>query len=335
MRTSRRTVFGCTLGAMALCAALPGLLWCQEDVRLEGRVRTETGAILKSGVTVRLESDEGQVVREQPVNSEGAFEFDGLRKVTYRLIVTAEGFEPYQEMLELGYGGAVVIRNIVLRRAARIAPGKSTRAARSDDLAPKSARREYEQAASELAAKNLEEARKHLKNAVQQYPCYARAQTDLAAILEASRDQAGAEAALKKARECDPDYLDSYIMLGQLLNGQKRYTESAQVLAEGVRRSPSSWQFFYQLGIAHYGLGQYARAEADYQKVLQLNASPPAELHVKLADVYLKEGAYDQAYSQMETYLRTEPHGRFADKVKGIMKQMKASGVVPAVASSH
>ena len=56
--------------------------------------------------------------------------------------------------------------------------------------------------------------------------------------------------------------------------------------------------------------------------------SPPAEFHVKMADCYLKEKAFDKAYSQMDEYLKAEPDGRFAAKIKEIMQRMKAAGVL-------
>ncbi len=84
----------------------------------------------------------------------------------------------------------------------------------------------------------------------------------------------------------------------------------------------------HQLGVAHYGLGEYAPAEQSYLKVVSLNPSPPDELHVKLADVYLKQGAYGKAYAQMQAYLRAERIGRLAAKVKKIMQEMEASGAL-------
>ncbi len=309
-----------------LAAAFPAT--GEQTVRLEGRVRTDASVALRSGVKIRLETDQGQLVAEAPADSNGSFYFDNLRKTSYRLIVTADGFETYQESLSLGYGADIAIRIITLKPLQKRPDGAGARQPRSDSLAPKNAKREYERAAGALASKDLDAARAHLENAVKAYPCYARAQTDLAAILEAGHDLAGAEAALKKARECDPDYLDSYIVLGQMLNSQRQFLDSAQVLEEGLRRSPGSWQFYYQLGVAHFGLGQYAEAESEYLKVLALNSSPPAEFRVKLADVYLKEKAYDRAYSQMDQYLRADPNGRFAGQVRSIMQQMKASGVL-------
>jgi tetratricopeptide (TPR) repeat protein len=215
-----------------------------------------------------------------------------------------------------------------LRPTHKVSVGPGAGEARTDSLAPKNARKEYEQAVGNLAAKNLDGAKTHLEAAVKEYPCYARAQADLATVLEAQRDLRGAETALKKARECDPDYIDSYIMLGQMLNSEKRYADSEQVLQEGMRRSPGSWQFYYQLGVAHFGLGEYPKAQSEYERVLALNPSPPAEFHVKVADLYLKEKSYDKAYSNMDAYLKADPDGRFAAKIKKIMQQMKASGVL-------
>jgi tetratricopeptide (TPR) repeat protein len=316
------------LGVLVLCGAQTQLELALGTVRLEGKVRTDSGVTLKSGVRVRVETREGELVAEQPVNSEGAFKFDSLPKRECRLVVTADGFEPYREALDLGYGSTFFVRNVSLAPLRKFGEAAGAAEPRSDSLAPKTAKKEYEKGAGDLAEKNLEGAKTHLENAVREYPCYARAQTELAAVLEARQDGKGAEAALKKARECDPDYIESYIVLGQLLNSQKRFTDSERVLQEGVRRSPGSWPFYYQLGVAHYALGQYSTAEAEYQKVLELNPSPPPEFRVKLADLYLKEKAYDKAYSQMDEYLKAEPNGPFAEKVKGIMRQMKTSGVL-------
>lgn len=321
-----RLFFMCLLGGFVLSGLRVQVALGEQTARLEGEVRTDAGVAPSSGVKIRIETDEGKLIAEQPANSDGAFHFESIPKVDCRLIVTADGFVPYQESIDFGLGATLFIRKITLRSAQKAKASLVSAPARSDNLAPKNAKREYERGAHDLAAMNLDRAKLHLENAVKEFPCYARAQTDLGTILEARQDWAGAEAALKKARECDPDYIDSYIVLGQMLNSQKRFADSESVLKEGVRRSPGSWQFYYQLGVADYGLGQYSKAQTEYQKVLELNPTPPADFHVKLADLYLKEKAYDKAYAQMEEYLKAEPIGRLAARVKSIMEQMKASG---------
>jgi hypothetical protein len=65
--------------------------------------------------------------------------------------------------------------------------------------------------------------------------------------------------------------------------------------------------------------------------VLALNPAPPAEIHTKLADLYMREDAYGQAYAEMQAYLRADPNGRLAPKVRRIMQEMEASGVLRSV----
>ncbi len=200
----------------------------------------------------------------------------------------------------------------------------------TDEQAPKTARKEYEKGSRALAARQIPEARTHLEKAVVEFPCYARALADLAVVLTEQREVQGAEAALRKAVQCDPGFPDAYTQLGQLLNAERKFAESADLLQDGLRRSPGAWQFYYQLAIAHFSLKQYSQAEEEYLKVQSINPNPPAEFHAKLADVYLKENAYDKAYAQMQAYLQAEPEGRFAAKIKGIMQQMETSGALRA-----
>jgi len=54
----------------------------------------------------------------------------------------------------------------------------------------------------------------------------------------------------------------------------------------------------------------------------------PAEIHVRLADVYSQMKSYDKAYSELKCYLRAEPQGRFAAKATSGMQQMEGAGVV-------
>ena len=273
------------------------------------------------------------VVQQSP-SSAGQFEFGGLAKIPYHLTVTADGFQPYEQELDLSHSGDKTILNVYLT------PLKGTKQAGSelptltDSKVPRKARKEFEKGKRALRDRNVSEAQAHFERAVEEYPCYARAQTDLALALTTQRDRPHAEAALKKAIECDPDFVDAYSQLGWLFNGGKQFSESARVLQEGLRRSPSAWQFYYQLGIAHYGLGDYNKAEEEYLKAESLNPEPPAEIHVKLADVYLKKSAFGKAYAEMESYLRAEPGGRFAVKVRELMKQLESAGLVRAASVS-
>ena len=329
---SRRSASACLSAlfvlSIGLLAPLPAA--CQETVVLSGQVVTYTGQTIPSGVMITLETESGERAAQTPANSAGRFELPGLKKLRYRLIVTAEGFETSQQDIDLGYGPSQYTVRITLSPLNKVKEISASAPALTDDQAPKTARKEYEKGSRALAARQLDEARTHLEKALSEFPCYARAQTDLAVVLTEQRELPGAEAALRKAVQCDPGFPDAYTQLGQLLNAEKKFAESADLLQDGLRRSPGAWQFYYQLAIAHFGLNQYSQAEEEYLKVQSLNPNAPADLHVKLADVYLKENAYDKAYAQMQAYLQAEPEGRFVAKIKAIMRQMESSGALRA-----
>jgi tetratricopeptide (TPR) repeat protein len=303
----------------------------QQDAQIYGRVRTDQGVVLTSGCIVRLETDEEhELFGEQPVNTAGEFYFLHIPKRRYVLTVTAEGFETYRVEIDFTQGASQYNVNVTLTPARKVTKAKSAPPALSDAQAPKEARREYEKAEKALAARRLGEAREHLEKAVGLYPCYARAQTDLGTVYSQQKDYAKAEAALRKSLACDPGYVDASAELGQLLNAEKRFSEALPVLEQGMRLSPGSWQFYYELGAAHYGLKRYGEAESEYLKAQSLNSSLSSAVDVKLADVYLKEGAYDKAYAKMQEYLKAEPQGRFAPHIREIVKQMESSGVLTA-----
>jgi tetratricopeptide (TPR) repeat protein len=302
----------------------------QGTATLSGQVVTYTGRTVPSGVTITLETESGERAAQIPANNEGRFDLGGLRKLRYRLIVTAEGYETWQQEIDLGQGASQYIVRVTLTPLNKVKEIAASAPALTDAQAPKTARKEYEKGSRALAARELPEARAHLEKALSEFPCYARAQTDLAVVLTEQHELPGAEAALRKAVQCDPGFPDAYTQLGQLLNAERKFAESADLLQDGLRRSPGAWQFYYQLAMAHYGLKQYSQAEEEYLKVQSINPSPPAELHVKLADVYLKENAYGKAYAEMQAYLQAEPEGRFVSKIKAIMRQMESSGALGA-----
>ncbi len=326
-RNSPATAF-CLL---VLCLASTVPARAQRAIIVSGKVRTEAGVPIPPGVSVWLETADRSPVDQRIANSEGQFEFSGLSKALYRLKVTAPGFNPLEQDLDLTYVVEHAFVNIYLTPATKTRPSPASLPALSDQPAPKKARKEYEQGSKALQEKDLVNARAHFETAVEQYPCYARAQTELAYILVLQHDAARAEAALKKSIQCDNGYLEAYARYAIILNTEKRFGESEAILQEGLRRSPNDWEFHYQLGASYAGREQYAKAEEEYLKAQSLNPSLPAEVHVKLADVYQKMGAHDKAYAEMQAYLLAEPGGRFAARIRTIMQRMESSGTVKSV----
>jgi tetratricopeptide (TPR) repeat protein len=298
------------------------------EAEIEGTVRLEEGKKHVAEAVVRLEDPQGRVVAEDVVSANGRFCFSGLPELEYTLIAVADGHETYVQRVDKRSEGGQTTVNIVLRAIKDQELTATGDTARTDSAAPHKARKELERGVRASQERKLPEARVHFEKAVQIYPCYARAQVHLALTLMRERDSAQAEAPLKKGIECDPDFVEPYLHLGRLFNAEHRYLEGREVLAEGVRRAPSSWQLYYHLGEADEGLKNYGLAEQDLLRALSFGPGVSAAVHEKLADVYLRENAYDKAYAEMRAYLQADPEGPYAAKIRAVMKELESAGRV-------
>jgi tetratricopeptide (TPR) repeat protein len=326
---------------LAFFPATPG--WAQKQKvgtglftngEIRGAVHIQGAQKQAGGGAVTLETSEGQFIEEQPLSGQGQFSFTGLQRLSYVVTVAAQGYETYEQTVDLTSGASLVSLNITLRPRNSSSASTTNRPSRTDTAAPKKARQEWEMGVRALRHNRLKQAHAAFENAVKIYPCYARAQTDLALTLFREHNSPQAEAPLRKAIECDRDYVDAYLHLGQLLNAQKRFSESRSVLAEGVRRAPGSWPLLYYLGQADEGLLNYPLAEEEFLRALAFGSGDRAIIHEKLADLYLKQRLYDKAYAQMQAYLEASPNGGYAARIKMVMQQLESKGLVHATSTA-
>jgi tetratricopeptide (TPR) repeat protein len=330
--TANYLAAACFLMMGGLCAATAR---AQQKVTLSGQVTTDRGGVVGSQVSMQLETANGEVVDQRIAGTDGRYEFPDLENIVYRLRVAAPGFQTEEKEADLTGSRHFIQLNILLVPLAKSKIAAADLPALSDEAAPRKVRKEYEKGRRALRERKLDEAQRHLQKAVQEDPCYARAQTDLALVFVEQKNNSSAEAALRKSIACDADYLEAYARLGILLNGTQRYADGEKILEEGLRRSPNSWDLHFQLAATYSGLGQYDKAKEEYMKVRALNPSPPAELHVRLADLFQRMKDYDKAYAEMQAYLREEPDGRFAGKTRQVMQEMESHGMIHSAQAPH
>ena len=87
---------------------------CQGMASISGQMKTQDGGIIPFGVTVRLETSQGQMVAVQPVDSDGHYEFDGLHKLNYQMVVTASGFQTAEREANLRHSADDLTVNVFL-----------------------------------------------------------------------------------------------------------------------------------------------------------------------------------------------------------------------------
>lgn len=301
----------------------------KKTVILAGQVRTADDHPISTGAIVTLDTVDHVPIATTHADSDGQFEFEIVPGNAVLLQVSAQGYQTFQKRLdEVVFTQYRTVINVILTPVRQSASLEAGPAVLTDLKAPKKARDQLDKGVQALLKGMYSEARVHFEKAVAAYPCYARAQTELAIVLIPSRDFTRAESALHTSIQCDPGYQQARLVLGQLLNLQKRFVESEKTLSEAVRLDPGSWEIYYQMGIADFGRGEYARAAEEYEQVLSFNPAPPSSYYVRAANAYLGEKVYDKAYAMMHDYLQADPHGEFAEKIRASIQKMEAEGVL-------
>jgi tetratricopeptide (TPR) repeat protein len=313
----RLTIFALVGVAVLMAAPIYGL----EDRSIEGQVRVTTGGSLPSGIVVKLEVAENVVVAQQLVGETGKFEFHNLKDQQYRIIVTAEGYQPANVQVDMAYYATRFPTVYLTPLGAKKSPPPPS-ASTTDLAAPKKARKEYEEGHDALQAKDLASARKHFETAVETDPCYARALTELGVVLTLQGEIPSAEDSFQKSIHCDGEFLEAYLQMAILLDTERKYPEGESILLEALRVAPSDWQPYYRLGAVHQHAGKYKEATEEYLKAESLSGAVPAEIHLRLADAYLQQKKYDQAYDEMQTYLRIAPDGPLANQTRSLLPQI-------------
>ena len=81
--------------------------------------------------------------------------------------------------------------------------------------------------------------------------------------------------ALRRSIELSPSYADAYAMLALIRNNQGRGEDAIRLIEKGIALNPHySWDYLYNLGRAHYLLGNYDQAASKLEQALQRNESP-------------------------------------------------------------
>lgn len=121
------------------------------------------------------------------------------------------------------------------------------------------------------------------------------------------------------------DYAQRYAQARELYE-QKRYRDAIAVfsalLAEDDRNSLAD-NCQYWIGECYYGLGNFAQAAAEFQKVLAFSRSDKLDdAHLKLGLCYLRTGDRARARSELEQLLAIYPNSEYVEKARRYLSKM-------------
>jgi tetratricopeptide (TPR) repeat protein len=207
--------------------------------------------------------------------------------------------------------GVIDIGVLELRRIGT-APAGSVSA--TSLLVPNNARKEFDQGVKDLRSNRLPQATQHLERAVGAYDKYAAAWMELGKAYAANHEMAKARQSFEKAIASDSKYAPPYVNLGAVQLEDQDYEGALENIGKATEIDPTIIVGVagYVQGVANWRLN---RLDAAQESLLQAEKAPHAntpQLHVILADIFLRRQDSAGAATHMRAYIKEAPQGSFA-----------------------
>jgi len=215
--------------------------------------------------------------------------------------------------------------------------------------APKGARKAYDKGMQAEKNGKLVDAQKYLETVVEIYPSSANAWFQLGTVLQKQNDKDGARKAFIHATNMDSKFLPPYLSLASLAYETDNWTEvltltnhildldpfsNAAATTYILDLDPTNYAgaYFYN-AVANYNMKKMEAAEKSALKAEHLDMQTHfPQLHLLLADLFVRKSEYGMAISQLETYLEMLPQGKGAEHARQQLAEIqKLSG--PAATS--
>jgi hypothetical protein len=176
--------------------------------------------------------------------------------------------------------------------------------------APKDARRAWEKGSQFMRAagpKRLAAAEKEFHKAVEIYPAYANAWSDLGRVrLQEGKTNAAREA-LQKALAADSKLVEPYVQLGEQAAREQNWSEAGLNLDRALQLDPVDYpRLWFEDAVANYNLGNYA---------LQLSRIDPRANQL-LGLILMTKHDYAGAKEALRTYVKMLPNAEDLEHVK-------------------
>ncbi len=293
-----------------------------------GTVLGPSGRPLETRVSVRLASMTKE--RSFPTNETGNFAFRGLPNGSYTISIDKEKeYEPVSQSVDVrGFEGSppqtytVNIRLTLKEGARQAAPAVLN--VQFANVPP--AARGYYDKALELGGKSDHQgAVDQLKLAIKEHPTFTLAFNEMGVQYLRLGQLENADQAFQGALKIDASSFEALVNRGIVNVMLKRFGESIPMLRKAVKINDQSAVGHYFLGQALANLGLFIEAEKELQLSLNLGKEQMKEAHRILAIIYTDRGDKKQAAGELEAYLKLTPDAPDADKLKDMIRQLRAS----------
>jgi Tfp pilus assembly protein PilF len=298
---------------------------------IQGRVYFPAGEENKGkSVRLHLESDTQVAGQSVVTDQDGAFRFNSLVPGNYTVVVDGKEYENTREPVSLDRStGRTTQVNIQLRP--KIDASNAAFAG-----VPKPALEAYQKGAAAAQKGNSKDAIQFLAKAVEAYPNFSQALSDLGSqyIKQSQWDKAVEtyDSLLKLKPNDAMAHLDMGIVTynqGIALSKAKP-EESGQKLAlaethlrEALKLKSVGYSAHYYLGLTLVKLRHYDEAQVEMEAAIKNGGDNIAMAHRALGGLYMNAHRNKEAADELEKFLQLDPKAPDAEIIKGSIKQLR------------
>jgi len=291
-------------------------------------------------VKLELHSVNGAVVGTVFSNTNGTFQFDNVTPGSYTLVADLVGFESVSESVEVDQSSVYGLQIDLVKAAdsdAIVLGGPSTVSARELSI-PRKAHDDMEKGMALLYEKSdYQGSLKPFEKAIEEYPDYYEAYTQVGIAYMKLADVANAEKAFRKSIEVSHEkYADAYIGLSELFLNTKRFVDAEPAARKAIEIDPNRWQGHSELARTLVELHRPSEAEPSAVAATRLKPENPT-LYLLLANIHIQLQNNPALLDDLNHYLKLAPDGPFADQARRerdeIQQGLAASQTSPAAPS--
>jgi Tfp pilus assembly protein PilF len=326
-------------------ATVPAASFQQNRNAISGLI-TDTSNRPLNRIRVELLDDVEMSVTQTYTDSVGRYSFRNLSQGTFIVKVHTDGVHLGQSVrvslyqARSGGGGHYEQLDIVLKTRDDVkgpAIPANTGPAFVQDV-PDAARKVYERAVKQLEnSKQTEQGVASLKEAISLFPDYYLALERLGVEHVKRQQYEEARSILSKAKEVNPNGASCLYVLGVAQFNLRQFPEAVESLNRSLllaSESPNAALTHFYLGLALWKAGKDGDAEAHLKKSYELGGNIiPADVHMHLAQFYSNNKRYKEAADELELFLKQTPDARDAEKIKNLIKQLRAKAKSAAPSS--
>ncbi|HTC89584.1 MAG TPA: tetratricopeptide repeat protein [Bryobacteraceae bacterium] len=193
--------------------------------------------------------------------------------------------------------------------------------------APEPAKKIYGKGVNAMTDEKWAVAQKDFEKAVEIYPDYAAAWSDLGEVLQKQAKAADARAAWEKAVQADPKYIKPYIQLMMLDLAEKRPEDAVTIGGRAVAMNPLEFpELYFYFAAANYNLKHFDVAEVNAKRATELdNAHEIPRAELLLASTLIARGDRAGALQHFKKYLEIVPKAADAEQVKRAVAQLETA----------